>query len=246
MLERPQSVVPPRHLMPEPVQAAFGRRRSQLLWSTGFWVAWAAGLGAGLLPLSVLLLRQDLSTLGQVGVGLYILLPMGWAMWRRMQRTRRQADRVLTRRWSRFPQDRRWSASLVLAQHLDQTAGQDRDVRLVLQRLLETLFGLFAELHVLDRSIEADQTLHELGGDGDLHRDLRSLRDHRDGQLSRLVDALRELHLGFARRNAEPPTVRQEVVALLDQLDAEREVNGMRPAVDSLRMMGDRPLTPAG
>ncbi|MBO84084.1 MAG: hypothetical protein CL927_01900 [Deltaproteobacteria bacterium] len=241
MVDLPRMVAPPPYLLPAEVQAAFRRRRQWTTRSTLFFVGWVGGLVAGLLPISVLLLRHGVASLLGLGLALYLALPLGWLVARRSRSTRRQADHRLVMHWSRFPDDPRWSASLVLAQQMDQTSGADPEVRVVLCRLLETLFGLFAELRVLDRSVEADQTLHELGGRSELHQDLRTLRQHRDEQVTRLVDALRELHLGFARRSSAPPVVREEVISLLDQLDAEREVDALRPASDAFRRMHGQP-----
>lgn len=232
----PRLLAPPRHLLPLPVQDAHRRVSHWRLFSALLFVVWLAGMGVGMIPMLLELIDGGWQAVaGPVAAGV-LGLPGVWgtarAIWGRTLAT----DRALLALWRHYPDDVRWSSSLVLADKMDRASAGDADTRAILRRLVGALFGLFQELAALDDSIAADREIASLGGDPQLHDQLLTLRRERDAQLSRLVDALRELHLGFARRHVAPPAVRSEVRALLDQLDAEREVEGLGPPGRALQL----------
>ena len=86
--------------------------------------------------------------------------------------------------------------------------------------------ALVRELEALDQSIVADREFAEHGGAKELHVELVQLREGRSEAISRLIDAMRQIHLGLARRHAVPEAMREDIRGLLDQLEAEREVDG--------------------
>ncbi len=242
----PKLISPPKHLLPDDVQRARKHVERWTLFSIVLWSTWVLGAIAGTIPLVVHLVEAGWMGSIAPALALYLGLPATWAAARTWRSKLLRSDRLLLQQWGRFPADGRWSSSLVLADQMDRSSGGDPEVRATLQRMVGALFGLFTELAALDQSIAADREIAELGGNPEIHRDLVTLRGQRDAQITRLVDALRELHLGLARRHAAPPAVRAEVAALLDQLDAEREVDGLRPARDSVRLARVRSSIDAG
>lgn len=231
----PRMVAPPRPLLPADVRRAQTVVARWRVFSVVLATGWALGLVVGFIPLVLHLVDSGWQAVLLPGLAMLLGPPVIWGAIRAWLRGRLTADTALVRAWRRFPDDVRWSSSLILADQMDRAAEGDPEVRVVLQRLVGALFGLFAELASLDHSIAADRELAEHGGDPRLHQELITLRTERDAQLSRLVDALRQLHLGFVGRHSAPPSVRAEVAALLDQLDAEREVDGLLPAVEGAR-----------
>lgn|GEM_PF-6121821 len=237
-----RTITPPRHLMPLAVQGAFTRVGRWRVFTAVALTAWVLALVGGSIPLVVHLFEQGWQAGLAPGAAMLFGVPAAWAGARAVFGKGLAADRTLLAAWRRYPRDARWSSSLVLAEQMDRAADGDPEVRSILQRMVGALFGLFSELAALDHSIAADREIASMGGDQRLHHDLVDLRAQRDAQLTRLVDALRELHLGLVRRHAAPGAVRAEVGALLDQLEAEREVDGLGPAAEGIRLAAVRAL----
>ncbi len=243
MTPSPASGVPPEHLLPPPVQDA---RRVTRSWRNRAIVGWSAYVLAvfgGTIPLLLYGAENGSGAAAVPGIALYFGFPVVWTLVRRTRWPMLSAAEDLVRQWQRLPEDPRWTASLTLAREMDRAAGDDPSTRATLQRLVGALFSLFTELRALDRSIAADSEIAVHGGDYGLHEQLVALRKSRSQQISRLVDALRELNLGLARRHAAPPAVRHDVTALLDQFDAEREAEREVDGISAARARARAALT---
>jgi len=226
-MKLPPRTSPPQELLPEEVVSARAMLRR---WWTGSIAAasvWVVAVVGGLVPFFINLVGHGWQAV--VGPTVAVLLgpPLVWALVRHLRRDRHRSARALTAAWRHFPTDARWTSSLVLAEQMDRVADGDPETRHTLRRLVAALLAMFRELESLDHSIEADRQIADHGGDAELHRELVSLRRGRSEAITRLIDAMRQLHLGLARRHAVPQAMRADIRGLLDQLEAEREVDGL-------------------
>jgi len=214
-------------LLPAEVVAS---RRMLRGWWTGSLIAggvWSLAVVAGLVPFLINLVDHGWQAVVAPTSAVLLGPPIVWAVVRHLRRHRHRAASQLSGEWRRFPRDARWTSSLVLAEQMDRVVDGDPDTRDTLRRLVAALLAMFRELEALDQSIEADRQIAEQGGDVALHRELVELRNGRSEAVTRLIDAMRQLHLGLARRHAVPKKMRDDIAGLLDELEAEREVDGL-------------------
>ncbi len=226
-MKPPPRTAPPEELLP--VEVVSSRRLLRRWWS-GSLIAggvWSLAVVAGLLPFLINLVGHGWQTVLAPTSAVLLGPPLAWGVVRHLRRHRHRAASQLSGKWRLFPSDARWNSSLVLAVQMDRVVDGDPATRDTLRRLVAALLAMFRELEALDQSIEADRLIAEQGGDIALHRELVGLRDGRSEAVTRLIDTMRQLHLGLARRHAVTQKMRDDIAGLLDQLEAEREVDGL-------------------
>ena len=223
----PPRTTPPRELLPEEVILASAMLHRWLVGSLVAGGAWAVAIIGGLIPFIVNLVGHGWQAVAGPTAAILLAPPLIWGLVRHRRRERHQAARALTSAWRSFPHDARWTSSLVLAKQMDHVADSDPETRRTLRRLVAALLAMFRELESFDRSIEADRQFAEHGGDTELHTELVALRHGRSEAITQLIDAMRKMHLSLARRHAVPEAMREDIHNLLEQLDAEREVDGL-------------------
>ena len=123
------------------------------------------------------------------------------------------------------PDDPRWQAVITLLGRIRELAGDDAHTIEVAEEVKTKLRGLIEDQATLVSAIEADRAL---GGDSESARArsqrLENAMKARSATAERLVEAIRDLHVELAVRDASADPIVDRLEALLDQVEAEAEV----------------------
>lgn len=121
--------------------------------------------------------------------------------------------------------DPRWQAVTTLLARIRELAGDDAHTVEVSEEVRTRLRGLIEDQATLRSAIEADRAL---GGDSDAAQQRTSRLEEaltkREGTANRLVEAIRDLHVELAVRDASADPIVDRLEALLDQVEAEAEI----------------------
>lgn len=129
------------------------------------------------------------------------------------------------------PEDPRWASVRTLVDRIRELAADDPHTVAVAQEVLAKLRGMTADLGVLRDAIEADAAL---GAETEAARAraerLQTALDRRSATADRLVEAIRDLHVELAVRDASSDPIVDRLESLLAQVEAESELAALGSA----------------